>query len=217
MKKLFLLMGMILLGAAVSAQQPSTGITGKGFKVGFDFSDINTDYDELDNFLDGRTGVLAGAYLTYSFDRQFALQPEIFYVQKGAGKDLFIFSAEWSINYLEIPVLLKFNLSPEAKVQPSLFAGPALGVLLSSKVSAVNESIDVKDGMKSTDISLVFGGGVDYKKVTFDVRYTLGLTNVIDAGKINSLTGAEPGDYFYLGGDPSVKNTNISFMVGVRF
>lgn len=77
------------------------------------------------------------------------------------------------MDYLEIPVLLKFNLAPDAKVHPNLFVGPALSVLLNSEVSFINESFDVKDGMKSTDISIVFGGGVDVKKITFDIRYTL--------------------------------------------
>jgi len=62
----------------------------------------------------------------------------------------------------------------------------------------------------------VFGGGIDYKRVTLDVRYTLGLANTIDADKVNSISGEEPGDNLYLEGDPSVKNRNLSFMIGVR-
>jgi len=218
MKNLIPLVGIILLlCVAANAQQATTGVTGKGFKLGFDIAKISTESKELNDFLDSRSGFIGGAYLTYSLNRQFAVQPEILYVSKGAEKDIFIFGAEWIIDYLEVPVLLKFNIAPEGRVRPNLFVGPAMSVLLSSKFHIINEEYDVKDGMKSMDVSLVFGGGVDYKRVIFDVRYTLGLVNTIDAAKVNALTGAEPGNRYYLEGDPSVKNTNLSFMVGVRF
>jgi hypothetical protein len=218
MRNLVLLVGIILLlCVAASAQRPTVGVTGMGFKLGLGFAGISTDYNELNDILDSRTGFTGGAFLTYSFTRQFAVQPEILYVSKGAEKDFFFVTPYWSIDYLEVPVLLKCDIVPAGPVHPNLFVGPALSVLLSSKVGYSDVSYDVSDGMKSMDFSFVFGGGVDYKRITFDIRYTLGLTNTIDAKKINDLTGAQSGDYFYLEGDPSVKNTNLSFMVGVRF
>jgi len=218
MKNLILVMGVILLlCVTASAQQATVGVTGKGLKLGFGIAKINTDDKELDDFLDSRSGFSGGAFLTYSFTRQFAVQPEILFVSKGAEKDLFIVSAHWNIDYLEVPVLLKFNIAPDRPVRPNLFVGPAVSVLLSSKLHVINEEYDVKDGMKTMDVGLVFGGGIDFKRVTFDLRYTLGLVNTVDAGKVNGLTGAQPDDFYYLEGDPSVKNTNISFMVGVRF
>jgi opacity protein-like surface antigen len=224
MKRVILLVGTILLlcvaasaQEAASTQPSAVGVTGKGLKLGFDIASINTDYDELDEFLDSRAGFSGGAFLTYSLSRQFAIQPEILYVTKGAEKGVFIFNAYWSMDYLEIPVLMKCNLAPDGRVRPTLFAGPALSYLLGSKIGAINESIDVADGMKTLDIGLVFGGGLDYKRVTFDVRYTMGLMNTVDADKVNEATGAEVDDFYYLEGDPSVKNTNISFMFGVLF
>jgi hypothetical protein len=219
MKNLILVTGIVLsLCIAASAQQATHGVTGKGLKLGLDFAKINTDYDELDDFLDNRVGFTGGAFLTYSLNRQFAVQPEILYVSKGAEKDLFIISAHWDINYLEVPVLLKFAIAPDATLRPNLFAGPAFALLLSSEIGIINESFDVADYMKSMDVGLVFGAGVDYKRLTFDARYTMGLVGTVDAAdKINKLLGSEPGDYLYLKGDPSVKNTNLSFMFGVRF
>ena len=218
MRTLILLVGtFLILCVAANAQESSSGVTAKGLKLGFGLADINTDYNELDEFLDSRVGFSGGAFLTYSISRQFAVQPELLYVSKGAEKDLFIFSAHWTTDYIEVPVLLKFDLVPNGKAHPNLFAGPAMSILLSSEIGALGEKFDVADGMKSLDVGFVFGGGVDYKRITFDVRYTLGLVNTVDAAKINTMTGAVPGDFYYLTGDPSVKNTNISFMVGVRF
>jgi len=225
MKNLILLVGMILvLCVTASAQQagatPQTtvGVTGKGLKLGFGIANISTEYAELNDFLDSRVGFSGGAFLTYALSRQFAVQPEILYVSKGASKDFFFFNAHWNLDYLEIPVLLKFNLMPEGKLQPSLYAGPALDVLMASKFHIIDETYDIKDYTKSMDFGLVFGAGLDYKHITFDVRYALGLTNVVDAAeKINEATGAVPGDSYYLEGDPTVKNTDLSFMIGARF
>lgn len=218
MKKLALTLGLILLLCVTAqAQKPIPGVTGMGFKLGLAITSINTDYDELDDILDSRDAFMGGAFLTYSFSPQLAIQPEIYYVSKGAGKDLFLFDAHWAIDYLEVPVLLKFDLMPKGPAHPNLFAGPALGVMLSSEIAALDESIDVTDGMKTIDYSLVFGGGVEYKRFVFDVRYTLGLANVIDADKVNDLTGEEPDDYFYIEGDPSVKNNTIAILIGVKF
>ncbi len=218
MKHACLLLGMtLLLCVSASAQERTVGVTGKGFKLGFDAAGINTPYQELDDFLDSRVGFIGGAFLTYSLNRQFAVQPEILYVNKGAEKDLFLFTPYWDIDYLEIPVLLKFDLDPGGSVHPNLFAGPALDILLSSEIGALDYKYDVSDAMKSVDFSIAFGGGFDYKHFVFDVRYTLGLANTIDAAKVNKITGAGPGDYFYLEGDPEVKNRNLSFMIGVKF
>ncbi|MDD5719619.1 MAG: porin family protein [Candidatus Krumholzibacteria bacterium] len=218
MKSRVLLVGVILLFCfSANAQLPAVGITGKGVKLGVAFATISTDYDELDDFLDSRGGFIGGAYLTYSLSRQFALQPEILYVAKGGEKDFFFVAPYWSSDYLEFPLLLKFSIVPAGPIHPILFVGPAVSFLLSSEVGVSSYSYDVKDGMKSVDFSVVFGGGIDFKRFTFDVRYTMGLVNAIDADKINRLTGAEPNDYFYLEGDPSVENANFSVMIGVRF
>ncbi len=218
MRKLFVAVALVLLfTVAVSAQVVTKGVTGKGIKLGVDFAKINTDYDVLDSILDSRDGFIGGAYITYSFTPRFAVQPEILYVTKGAEKGIFIFNAQWAMDYLEVPVLLKFDINPNGPVHPNLFVGPAMSVLLSSKLHALNYEYDVTDGMKTMDYSLVFGGGIDYKHFCFDVRYTLGLANTVDAAKVNKITEAEPDDFYYLEGDPSIKNTNLSFMVGVKF
>lgn len=218
MKTVILFAAMVLLlSVAASAQVPATGITGKGLKLGLGFASINTDYQELDDFFDSRVGFSGGAFLTYSLSPQFAVQPEVLYVSKGAEKDLFFFTAYWSSDYIEVPVLLKFDLMPMGPAHPNLFAGPAMSFLLGSEIGALGVSYDVADGMKSTDFGVVFGAGIDYRRFTFDVRYDLGLSNTIDADKINSITGAVPSDFYYLEGDPSVKNKDVSFMLGFRF
>ena len=88
----------------------------------------------------------------------------------------------------------------------ALFAGPAIGILLSAKsVADPGEEVDIKDDAKSTDIGFLAGAGVEYKmesgSVLFDVRYEVGLTTI------------DKGD----GEAADIKNSAISFMAGYGF
>ncbi len=217
MKKFSLFVGMVLLLCVAANAQNPVGVKGIGLKLGFDVAKINTAYQELNDFLDTRTGFIGGGFLTYGLNRNFSLQPEILYVNKGAQKGAFLFVAYWELNYLEFPVLLKYDFQPEGTVHPHLFAGPALDIFLNSELGALGYTYDVSDAMKPIDFSLVFGGDINYRRVSFDLRFTLGMVNTVDAAKVNKLTDAEPDDFYYLEGDPTLKNSNFSFMFGVRF
>jgi hypothetical protein len=103
------------------------------------------------------------------------LQPELNYSMQGAkgtssGQDFTL-----AQNYLNVPVLLKYNH------ESGFFAetGPQIGFLMSAKVSGGGVSMDVKSDYKSTDFSWAFGVGYLIKSVNagIDVRYNLGLSN----------------------------------------
>jgi hypothetical protein len=87
-----------------------------------------------------------------------------------------------STTYIQVPVLIKANLMPQGnKVVPSIYAGPAIGLLVASKLSVADTlEYDAKDWVSGMDLALVFGVGVKVKNVIFDVRYDMGLTNVFD-------------------------------------
>ncbi len=137
-----------------------------------------------------KTGFVAGAFTTV--DMVFLnIQPEILFSQKGATYEVFGLSIDENHNYLEIPVLFKFPLGKI--VVPSIYVGPSLGMLMSADV----EGFDIKDGLKSTDLGLVFGMDVKTPvKLILDARYTMGLTSIDDSGIYD------------------VKNSAISLMVG---
>lgn len=123
-----------------------------------------------------KPGLVGGAYAT--IDLMFVnIQPEALYSQKGLKRDDGGITITVHYNYLEIPVLLKFPLGKI--IVPSIYAGPSFGMLMSADI----EGIDIKDGLKSSDLGLVFG--VDVKtpvKLSVDARYTMGLTSFDDAG-----------------------------------
>jgi len=168
------------------------------------------------------TKPLFGGFLAININKMFTLQPEVYYLTKGGVWDedlepvIFLSSVgvnylwEDTLNYLHIPLLLKVNLLPEGKVIPLLFAGPAVNFLLSSNKKLTIDGTIVEDRsfdeLKKNDLSFVFGGGVeiplDKIKLIFDVRYDLGLSNIVR-------------DEF--ADDWSIKNKVLMFVAGIGF
>lgn len=225
------LMAVLLFGFTAQAQEEGIGITGKGIKLGAAWGSLNTN-DSV--FESGSTaGFAACAFLTYSITPKLALQPEVMYVRKGAGENYMFGGEGYKLGYLEIPVLLKYNLSAGKRLIPSLFAGPAVSTLLSAQIYDDNffsddEVYDVKDGMKSVDFGLVLGGEVAFKSSKafnffLDVRYTLGLVNIVDPVKWNDGRtivdegGWDEYDRPLIDEDADVKNRVFTLLIGIKF
>jgi len=231
---------ILLLSISVHAQEEGVGVTGKGIKLGAGWGSFSTNDSVLVSGTIG--GFAGGAFLTYNITPRLAIQPELMYVRKGTGDNNFLFGDGYKIGYLEFPVLLKYNFSSEKRLIPSVFLGPAVSTLLSAEVYQdrflfSDERYDVKDGMKSVDFGLVFGGEVAFRstravKFFLDVRYTLGLVNIIDPEKWNENRRIVDEGDFDLGPwtihwidydrplideNAEAKNRVFTFLIGIRF
>jgi len=151
-----------------------------GVKVGMSLANLSG--DDIDG-TSSKIGLAAGGFAGFGIG-PLTIQPEVLYVQKGAqGEDNS--DVKLKLDYLEIPVLFKgYFMGPQAKVRPCIYAGPAVGILLSAKYDDGSDAdaVDVKDGYKSTDFGVAMGAGIDIQGFTLDVRYTLGLTKLPDTG-----------------------------------
>jgi hypothetical protein len=219
MRSIGLVLLTFLLGiSCVQAEQGVPGVTGMGVKLGFGYATLNNTVDEFSDE-ESFAGVVFGAFMTYSFTPAFSLQPELLFVRKGAGGS-FMRGRSWRHNYLEVPVLAKYCLSPNTKLKPSLFLGPALAVLLSAEFqsSVIGDPVDIKDAMKGTDFSFVIGGVLEYHHFAFDIRYDISLGNVYDPDEWNRLLDAEePYDIFHMDQSDTVTNRFFSFALCYRF
>jgi opacity protein-like surface antigen len=231
MKKLVITLGLVLVFAMSASAQDATegvGITAKGFKVGFNMSNVSVPESDLADYVleiiedstgisvgsnETLTGYTFGVFLTYNLTPTFAIQPELLYTSKGfsipiTAMDIITLDLDFRMTYLEIPVLAKLQFG-SGSTKPFLLAGPAISLLMSSDMELLGQSVDIKDLTKSTDLGFVFGGGVVFPvgngKVTLDGRYTLGLSNIVDL----------PIDIPLV--DVDIKNTNLSFMLGYAF
>jgi hypothetical protein len=205
MKKVLTIAIMLTLLFAVSnlfAQAPTTGITGKGFKVGINLAK-STGSDATN--AKTRIGGAFGGFITYSINDLFAIQPEIFFTAKGSKRDVTGGTASVKLNYLEIPVLFRVQLAGGTSFKPNFYAGPEIAFLLTAKYSpASGGDMDVKNDYKSTDFGLIGGVGAEYPigsgKLLVDIRYDAGLSKVVKLTPVQNL-----------------KNSAITFLVGYGF
>ena len=137
--------------------------------------------------------------------------PELHWMQKGFKAEDFdivdengtitIGEATATLNYLELPLLVKFNFGGE-DVKMFVMAGPSVGYLLSGKYEfdGVEQDEDY-DFVNRLDVGAQLGAGVHLGPVVVDVRYMLGLSN-------------------YAKDNPAVediKNTGFGLGVGIMF
>ena len=155
MKKIVLSISLILV-TVFAFSQASVSV---GLKAGANFA--NTDIDETESV----TAFHGGAYGMFKFTK-IGIQPEILFSKQGDN--------EVDINYVNIPVMLKYYLAAGLNLQ----AGPQFGVLLNAENS---DGDDISDGLKSSDLSAAFGAGWDAPfGLNFTARYVIGLYDIND-------------------------------------
>ena len=206
MKRLVVTMfAIVLMVTLCSSSVFAGGLTGKGVKGGLNFANFHGEDTEGMN-LNSKMGFCAGGFITYSINDVLAIQPEVLFTMKGTKWETGVATITYSLNYLEIPVLVRLSMPNQRSVVPSLFVGPYLAIKLSSEAKlesgGVSEDLDWGEDVKATDFGVVCGGGVDFAlgsmKVTVDARYTLGLASMYESDA-----------------DTDVKNGVISLMVGL--
>lgn len=133
----------------------------------------------------------------------FGIQPELLYSMMGfklsssaSGSNV---DLTRNLNYLSIPILAKYNID---KPGFGVYLGPQIGFLMSAKDKSGSISEDVKEQVKSTDVSAIVGleYGLDMG-VNFSARYQIGLSNI----EKNPASGE------------SAKNNAFTFTVGYSF
>jgi opacity protein-like surface antigen len=159
------------------------------------FSETGLDFDK-----GSRTGFAVGGFAEFEFGSNFAIEPQLLYVQKGArysgavddgSGSLLDVSAGINLDYIQLPVLFKAELrKPDNKLTPSVFIGPAIGFNLGCTITAEGDGQDASedcpdDTFKSTDFSLVFGAGLEFNRFSLQGRYDMGLGSVADADDVD--------------------------------
>jgi len=202
------IIAVLLAGGASAAE------IGFGAKGGFNMANLHG--SDAEN-MDWKTGFAGGAFLNVSFTPIISLQPELLYVMDGASEDLMGFELNFNLDYVQIPVLVKFDLPVKGTIVPAFYAGPYVSFLTGAdwevSYGDASESVDVKDYTKTTDFGLLFGAEIDVHlsavTLTFEGRYNYG-TVTVDDGWANAFEEPERGEL-------SIKNHSIMFLAGVAF
>lgn len=150
-----------------------------GIKAGPNFATIDTKASAGENY-ENRTGFHGGAFFLVKAGK-IGIQPEVIFSQQGSKVEIDSKSFESNFSYINIPVMLKLYTIAGINIQ----AGPQFGFVTSAE-APIREQLeyrveDVKDHMKSSDLTLGLGLGWDLPfGLTIDARYNLGLSKIYD-------------------------------------
>lgn len=148
------------------------------------------------------------------------LQPEINYSIKGfnaaemdLGQEI---SSHYKISYIEIPILLQFNIPLKGRFNPAVFVGPYFGfahkVMEIQTAFGATEKRKLGGNLKGDDIGMIFGGNLRYRIGSFhlllDARYNLGLTNISKDIRDVSYDFSQ---------DDTIMNRALTFSLGLSF
>ena len=199
-KNMFLIAAMLLLSSVSFAQDYRFGVKG-GLNIS---SEVGADvHDDMEPRLLSSFGLA----MDYKINKMFSVQSELLFSMRGAEVKTSIatesgtseLEMKRSSNYLEIPVIAKYNFDAGKNTKINIFAGPSLAILLDSEVETNGKAADNKDQMTGTDWGIVLGLGAEFGDFTIDGRYNFGLTEIIDEGEYDG------------------KSNNMTFMVGYYF
>ncbi len=137
-------------------------------------------------------GFSVGAFLSYRLGRHLALQPEVLFSHRQARVDHSRYldtrqAVQYTIENIDVPLLLKAFLPPHVGTFSHLYAGPVVGFMLNTEAREVlgTRKFDVEDRFRPVTLGLAFGLGgesIGRQRILFDVRYTVGLTDMMRSG-----------------------------------
>lgn len=149
-----------------------------------------------------------GVFYVKTISRYFAVQPELFYSQRGLHfyqTELYNSAYSLAVDYVEVPVLLKFKIPLNWSVKPGLFGGPyAAFKLRANRTLRIEEEQNTRrvSSVNALDYGLVFGITSEFpawsRQLLFEIRCNWGLASMMtqpkefidlyeDAGRVNVL------------------------------
>jgi hypothetical protein len=163
-------------------------------------------------------GLQIGIFYVRSISKYFAVQPELFYSQRGLHfyqTELYNSAYSLNVSYIEVPLLLKFKIPLNWNVKPSLLAGPYAAFKLSAnRTLRIGEEQNTKrlSSVNDLDYGLVFAINSEFsawsRQLLFEIRFNWGLASMMK----------QPQEFIDLYEDPGRVNVlAISFLTGICF
>jgi hypothetical protein len=173
--------------AQLEARSPRFGIT-----AGMNLAKLSG----ADNgIVENRTGFLVGGLVVIPIARNVAFQPEILFATKGAQASDSGITAAMKLQYVEVPVVLRFDVPTSGKIKPFAYAGPAFslktGCSFEGSAQGVSASVPCDNifgqdpgdaSFRSADVGGLVGGGLAFdvggRLLTVGARYEVGFVSI---------------------------------------
>jgi hypothetical protein len=181
MKKIFLLVILVFFSASVTFGQFCWGL-----KIGYNASKLHSSLDSIKSSFS--SGFHFGAFVR--FGKKVYLQPELYYTLQGGvfqgnlAKTVDNWKQNVTVGSMDIPVLVGFKLIDVKVVNWRIMAGPMASFVVNSKIT----DVDLAGPIKKSDINsanwyVQVGTGVDVFFLTLDIRYQIGLNQMIKSAE----------------------------------
>ena len=195
MKKMMMIAAMMVATVAAKAQfEPGTFTLQP--KVGVTLATISSDDSKF------KFGMAAGIEGQYQLNNWFGLSAAVMYSQQGAKAKNY--DVKVNTEYINIPVMAKFYVTKGL----SLNVGLQPGFMTKAKAKGDGRTIDVKSNCNKVDFSIPMSIAYEFENgLTFEARYTTGLTNV----------GKDAFDSSSSSWDKAYQNKNEVFMLTVGY
>lgn len=178
MKKFLVAIMAVLFAAPSFAQYSSGGFSLSesslyyGLRMGMNISTITGEYQDADSKVGMTLGGVIGARV--SDTTPIFLESGLYFSGRG-GKNL-------GLNYLEIPVLVKYGVQLTDDIAILPYIGPYFSYGISGKYKINTGGTVVKDSsydlMKHPDMGFKIGCGGEYNKLYLELGYQFGVLNI---------------------------------------
>ena len=192
MKKFLMSIVAVLMAAPSFAQYSSGGFTLSestvyyGARIGMNLSTITGDgTDDMKTKAGLTLGGVIG--LRISDSTPVFMESGLYFTQYGAGGEG---KNEMNINYLEIPVLIKYGFQATDEIAVLPYIGPTLAYGVSAKSKHEDSNGDVestsgfgKNNLNHANVGIKLGCGAEWNKLYLEMGYHFGVTNILDDDK----------------------------------
>ncbi len=197
-----------------------------GLKGGIDASTLRGDFyaPTLSGVsFDHRVGFAFGGFVAWQFNDIVAIQPEFLWVRKSSAAEASLPELGFSqfivptLDYIEIPLLVRFTPATEGSIDPIIYAGPSLGINVKAQLLSVTndeeEIEDIRHEIQGLDFGIVVGGGIMFGsgqlrystvRYTLEGRLTTGYTDIL----VDEEAGASAGNF---------SNSTFAIMAGIIY
>jgi len=150
-----------------------------GPKVGYNASKLSTDLDTISSGF--KSGFQIGVFVRIG--KKFYVQPELYYTTQGGVFESNTNNWQQKVNIgsLDLPLLVGFKMLNAKVVNLRILAGPMASFVVNK---SVKDAGGILGPIENADLSTInwaiqLGAGLDVLFMTLDVRYQIGLNNII--------------------------------------
>lgn len=183
MKKIMLITVLVFFSAGVTFGQFNFGL-----KVGYNASKLHTSLDSIKSSFN--SGFHFGAFFRFGIGKKVYIQPEAYYTMQGGifqnnvSNTVNNWKQNVTVGTLDVPVLVGFKLINLKIINWRIMAGPMVSFVVNSKI----KDVSLVGPIENSDISKLnwyaqVGTGVDVFFLTLDVRYQVGLNQMIKSAQ----------------------------------